>query len=276
MFDMKVAVVVNTRKPEALDFKNIIDGYLSSKGVKVELLLGENYSREDLYDADAIVSIGGDGTMLRIAGVLRGQDTPIFGVNAGHLGYLTEVSKKEQIPEAMERLIKHDYIRDVRSMLHGSVRRNGEVIARGIALNEILVSRRKGISVMRFAVSCDGQELSNYISDGIIFATPTGSTAYNLSAGGPIVAPGSPVIVMTPICAHSTNSRPVVLADSSRIQVRVDSDNEMVAFDGEHMIDLEEGDIVTVRKANEMTTLIKLREGSFLETLKNKMDSESR
>lgn len=271
---MKVTLVVNTRKTEALEFKNIIEDYLSSRGVKVASLLEETYSRDDFYDADAIVSIGGDGTMLRIAGVLRGQDTPILGVNAGHLGYLTEVSKKEQIPEAMDRLIKHDYIRDVRAMLHGSVRRNGEVIMRDTALNEILVSRRSGISVMRFAVTCDGQELSNYISDGIIFATPTGSTAYNLSAGGPIVAPGSPVIVMTPVCAHSTNSRPVVLSDSSRIQVRVDSENEMVAFDGEHIFELKKGDIVTVRKANEMTTLIKLREGSFLETLKNKMDSE--
>ena len=271
---MKVTLVVNTRKTEAIDYKHAIEDHLSSKGVKVTSILEENYNRDDFFDTDAIVSIGGDGTMLRIAGVLRGQDTPILGVNAGHLGYLTEVSRIEQIPEAMDRLIRHDYIRDVRTMLHGSVRRNDEVISRGTALNEILVSRRNGISVMHFAVSCDGQELSNYTSDGIIFSTPTGSTAYNLSAGGPIVSPGSPVIVMTPICAHSTKSRPVVLSDSSRIQIRVESENEIVAFDGEHIIDLKQGDIVTVRKANEMTTLIKLREGSFLETLRKKMDNE--
>ena len=271
---MKITLVVNITKPDALEFKEAIESYLTERGAEVSSLLKADYERSDFSDTDAIVSIGGDGTMLRIAGVLRGQDTPILGVNAGHLGYLTEVSQLDQIPEAMDRLIKHDYIRDVRTMLHGSVRRNGEVISRGTALNEILVSRSRGINVMRFAVSCDGQNLSNYIADGMIFATPTGSTAYNLSAGGPIVAPGSPVIIMTPICAHSTKSRPVVLSDSSRIEILIESENEMVAYDGDSVVELEKGDIVTVRKANELTTLIKLRKSSFLETLSKKMDNE--
>ena len=271
---MNVILVVNKSKTEALDYLKTVEEYLDSRRVHHRALLEENYTRDDFNDADAIVSIGGDGTMLRVAGVLRGQDTPILGINAGHLGYLTEVSEKEQIPEALDRLIKHDYLRDVRGMLHGSLRRNGEVIGRGTALNEILITRSKGIMVTKFSVVCDGKFLSSYIADGILFATPTGSTAYNLSAGGPIVAPGSPVIIMTPICAHSTSSRPVVLPASSRIEITIESPGEMVAFDGEHVIELQEGDLVTVRKANELTTLIKLREGSFLETLREKLDSE--
>ncbi len=271
---MNVILVVNKRKDEAIEFERYIEDYLVSKRVKVTALFEENYKRQDFYDADAIVSIGGDGTMLRIAGVLRGQDTPLLGVNAGHLGYLTEISDKSQIPDAMDRLIKHDYIRDVRTMLYASVRRNGDVIARGTALNEILLCRRKGITVLRFGVSCDGQKLSDYIADGIIFATPTGSTAYNLSAGGPIVSPTSPVIIMTPVCAHSTNSRPVVLSDNSCVSVTVDSENQIVAFDGENVVDLKVGDVITIRKANELTTFVKLREGSFLETLRNKMYSD--
>lgn len=268
---MKIILVVNKRKEHAMEFEKFIEEYLSSKGVQITALFEENYTGQDFYDADAIVSIGGDGTMLRIAGVLHGQDIPVLGVNAGHLGYLTEISDIDQIPEAMDRLIKHDYIRDVRSMLYASVRRNGEVISRGTALNEILISRCKGITVLRFGVSCDEEKLSDYIADGILFATPTGSTAYNLSAGGPIVAPSSPVIIMTPICAHSTNSRPVVLADTSHIAVTVDSDCQMVAFDGEHIVDLEVGDVITIRKANELTTFVKLRESSFLENLRHKM-----
>lgn len=271
---MNVILVVNRSKTEAMEFKGIIEEYFDSRGVHHRALLEENYTRDDFNDADAIVSIGGDGTMLRVAGVLRGQDTPMLGVNAGHLGYLTEVSTKEQLPEALDRLIRHDYIRDVRGNLHGSLRRDGEVIGRGTALNEILITRSKGIMVTKFSVVCDGKFLSSYIADGILFATPTGSTAYNLSAGGPIVAPGSPVIIMTPICAHSTNSRPVVLSNSSRIEIKIESPGQMLAFDGEHTLDLEVGDLVTVRKANELTTLIKLREGSFLETLREKLDSE--
>ena len=227
-----------------------------------------------IYLQIIFIGILGSATYNILAGVLRGQDTPLLGVNAGHLGYLTQVSQADQIPGALDRLLAHDYTRDVRAMLHGSVRRNGEVIRCGTALNEILISRCEGISVLRFTVLCDGEELSHYTADGILFATPTGSTAYNLSAGGPIAAPETRVIIMTPICAHSTNSRPVILPDTSHIEVRIESENEIVAFDGERIVRLQPGDVVKVRRANEMTTFVKLRASSFLETLREKMDDE--
>ena len=242
---MNITLVVNANKPDSCRYAESIRQYLEAREVHVKALYGA-YTRDDFTDADAIISIGGDGTMLRLAGVLRGQDTPLLGVNAGHLGYL----------------------------LHGSVRRNDEVISRGTALNEILISRCEGISVLRFTVLCDGEELSHYTADGILFATPTGSTAYNLSAGGPIAAPETSVIIMTPICAHSTNSRPVILPDTSHIEVRIESENEIVAFDGERIVRLQPGDVVKVRRANEMTTFVKLRASSFLETLREKMDDE--
>lgn len=270
---MNITLVVNAKKPESCSYAESIRQYLEARGVYVKALYGE-YTRDDFSDTDAIISIGGDGTMLRLAGVLRGQDTPLLGVNAGHLGYLTQVSQAAQIPGALDRLLAHDYTRDVRAMLHGSVRRNGEVISRGTALNEILISRCEGISVLRFTVFCDGEELRHYTADGILFATPTGSTAYNLSAGGPIAAPETSVIIMTPICAHSTNSRPVILPDTSHIEVRIESENEIVAFDGERIVRLQPGDVVKLRRANEMTTFVKLRASSFLETLREKMDGE--
>ncbi len=271
---MKITLVVNAKKREAGTYATLIERYLETRGVQVRALYSEQYTRDDFEDADAIITIGGDGTMLRLAGVLRGQDIPLLGVNAGHLGYLTQVSQKEQLPGALEQLLTHAYTRDVRSMLHGSVRRRDEVISRGTALNEILISRGEGINVIRFKVLCDGETLGHYTADGILFTTPTGSTAYNLSAGGPIAAPDTHVIIMTPICAHATNSRPVILPDTSQIEVRIDSEHEIVAFDGEHVVRLQPGDIVKVRRANEMTTLVKLRATSFLETLREKMDHE--
>ncbi|HAT01842.1 MAG TPA: N-acetylmuramoyl-L-alanine amidase [Oribacterium sp.] len=273
---MNITLVVNTRKEDANEYASIVEQYLLAHEVHVKILTREDYTRDDFTDADYIISIGGDGTILRLAGILRGQDTPMLGINAGHLGYLTEVSKKEQIPAALQALLEHNYIRDVRTMLHGSIRRNGEVIARGTALNEILISRGRGISVLRFSVYYDGQLLSRYTSDGVIFSTPTGSTAYNLSAGGPIVAPGAPVMVMTPICAHTMNGRAVILPEKARMEIHIESENEVLAFDGENIVDLEPGDIVKIRQANELTTLVKLRHDSFLETLREKIDSENR
>lgn len=269
---MNVTVIVNTQKEAAAAYTEIVQRSLEQGHAHTRILYTESYTRDELSDADAIITIGGDGTMLRLSGVLRGQDTPILGINAGHLGYLTQVSRREQIPAAVEQLLNHAYTRDVRAMLHGSVRRGSEVLQRDTALNEILISRGEGIRMSRFTVFCDGKELSRYTSDGILFATPTGSTAYNLSAGGPIAAPETPVIIMTPICAHGMKSRPVILPDTSEIEVRIDADNEIAAFDGERIVRLRPGDRVRIRRANEMTTFVKLRASSFLENLREKLD----
>ncbi|MDY6309109.1 MAG: NAD(+)/NADH kinase [Oribacterium sp.] len=271
---MKITLVVNTKKPEAVEYANITEAYLREHGVKVKSIYEETYTRDDFSENDCIITIGGDGTLLRLAGILRGQDTPILGLNAGHLGYLTEASSKEEIPEVLDDLLAHRYTRDVRSMLHGSVTRNGEVIVRGTALNEVLIGRREGITVLYSTVNCNGVELTHYISDGILFATPTGSTAYSLSAGGPIVDPAAPVIIMTPICAHTMNGRSVILQDSSQLSLTIEQDNELIAFDGEQRTALKRGDEIRIRKANEMTTLIKRNKTSFLETLRSKIGSE--
>lgn len=154
---MKVTLVVNTQKEAAAAYTEIVQQALAQGHAKVRVLCTGAYTRDDFSDADAIITIGGDGTMLRLAGVLRGQDTPILGINAGHLGYLTQVSRKEQIPAAIEQLLSHAYTRDVRAMLHGSIRRGTEVLHRDTALNEVLISRCEGIRMLRFTVFCDGR-----------------------------------------------------------------------------------------------------------------------
>lgn len=271
---MKIVILVNNRKKEAMQMAKTAEQYLQMKGAAVSLLADENYSLENFVSADCIITVGGDGTVLRLAGVLNGLEVPLLGINAGNLGYLTEVAGFDAIPEALDRLLSGDYLCDVRSMLHGSVRRNGEVIARGTALNEILITRSSGISVLRFTVFCEGKKLATYVSDGIIFCTPTGSTAYNLSAGGPVVSPDTPVIIMNPVCPHALYARTVVLPDSCQLEVKVESENQRIAFDGERIQELEPGDIITVRKAIEKTVLVKLSKESFLETLRAKFDQE--
>ena len=159
-------------------------------------------------------------------------------------------------------------------MLHVRVEHEGKCITDEVALNDAVITKGAVARVVQMSLSCDGVEVVSFSGDGVILATPTGSTAYNLSAGGPIAAPETRVIIMTPICAHSTNSRPVILPDTSHIEVRIESENEIVAFDGERIVRLQPGDVVKVRRANEMTTFVKLRASSFLETLREKMDDE--
>ncbi len=267
---MKIALIVNRTKEAAEEYAGFIEAYLSERGTEVRLLY-DRYRRADLLDADFLITLGGDGTILRAVGTLRGADIPILGINVGHLGYLTEVTEKEQIPAALDCLMAGEYYRDERTMLRADVLRAGSIVASNLALNEVLISRCAGISILHFGVFCDGQELQHYSADGIIVSTPTGSTAYNLSAGGPVVSPTAPVYIMTPICAHSLNGRAVILDDSSVLEIRAESPRQIAAFDGETVVPLEEGDMVRICKSQEKTTLIKIRRGSFLEVLREKM-----
>ncbi len=267
---MKISLIVNRTKESAEDYAAFILEYLERRGITC-CVYNEAYGRAELLDSDFIITLGGDGTILRAAGVLRGADIPILGINVGHLGYLTEVTEKEQLPDALNCLLSGDFYRDERCMLRADVLRNGSILTSQLALNEVLLSRCAGISILRFGVYCDGQELQHYSADGIIVATPTGSTAYNLSAGGPVVSPTAPVYIMTPICSHSLNGRAVILDDSSVLEIRVESPLQIVAFDGEHVTSLQVGDIVRIYKSEERTPLVKIRRGSFLKVLREKM-----
>ncbi len=268
---MRISVIVNNRKDEARGYAELVCSLLREKNVEVHVLHHENYRKEELLGSDFVITLGGDGTMLRTVHVLSGAEIPVLGINVGHLGYLAEISGKEQIPEALEALVSGNFIRETRAMLYGEVVRQGQVIVRGQALNEVLLSRGKGIMILRFSVYVDGREASRYCADGIIISTPTGSTAYNLSAGGPIVSPAAPVYIMTPICSHSLNARAVVMEDNRVLEIHVESDQQLVAFDSENITELEVGDILRIHKAEQSAALVKIRKESFLETLREKM-----
>ena len=260
---MNVALIVNQSKEDAESFRKVIVDALEKRGIQPRLFLNKDFLKSDFIDIDCIITLGGDGTILHTAGVLSGMETPILGINAGHLGYLTEIRKRRDIERSLERLLSGDYVEDRRTMLEGTVFRNGREIFSRFALNELLISRVRGVGIHHFQVS----------SDGIIISTPTGSTAYNLSAGGPIVSPEASVFIMNPICAHSLNARAVVLDERRVLEILMEKGDQVLSFDGEEPVELLKGDKVVVRKAKEQTVLIKFSKESFLHTLREKMSS---
>lgn len=222
---------------------------------------------------ECAIVLGGDGTLIQAARDLAGSNIPLLGVNMGTLGYLAQIGREEDILPALDELIADHYGLEQRIMLKGTVISDGRVIAEDIALNDIVLSRM-GLNMLRFNLSIDGEFLNDYSADGIIAATPTGSTAYNLSAGGPIAVPDSEMILLTPICPHTLNSRSVVLAPDRVIELEITGRGEtgkFLSFDGDTQVNLKNGDLVRIERSETVTTLIRLKKVSFLENLRDRM-----
>ena len=222
-------------------------------------------------DVDCAIVIGGDGSLIEVARLLK-SEVPILGVNMGTLGYLTEV-EPSRIGEAVNRILAGDFAIEERMMLEG-IFPGGEP---DVALNDIVVSRKGDLRLIRFNLYVNGAFLNAYEADGIIVSTPTGSTAYNLSAGGPVVEPTAELMVMTPICSHALNTSSIVLSAEDEIVIEIGEGRNgkeqevCVAFDGADTVVLRTGDRVRIRKSCHVTRLIKLNKVSFLEILRRKM-----
>ncbi|MDO4268442.1 MAG: NAD(+)/NADH kinase [Eubacteriales bacterium] len=223
--------------------------------------------------AECVITLGGDGTLIQAARDLVELGLPMIGVNLGHLGYLTQVSHSQSVVPMLDALLEDRFTVQRRMMLEGEITGGGKS-RRGIALNDIVLTRRDVLQVLNFQVLLNGIFFNEYMADGMIVATPTGSTAYNLSAGGPIVTPEARLMVLTPICAHSINSRSIVLSSEDLISIRpVDGEQkaQTAVFDGDQVLDLEPGDTLTIRPSKKHTRLIQLDNAPFLENLKKKM-----
>jgi len=225
---------------------------------------------------DCALVIGGDGTFIQASRLLFGRDVPMLGINMGTLGYLTEV-EVHGVEEAIAQLMRGDYTIEKRMMLYGSItRKNGEKTS-DVALNDIVLNRGGLMKIVHFDLYVNGQLLNSYQADGMIVSTPTGSTAYNLSAGGPIVEPTASLMVITPICSHALNSRSIVFSDEDEIVIEIGARREgqledaVINFDGADFIPLQTGDRVTIKKARETAQIVKLSKIGFLETLREKM-----
>ena len=225
--------------------------------------------------AECVLVLGGDGTVLRAARNIMDSDIPLLGVNLGTLGYLAEV-EIGNIEQALGRLLADDYTREERMMLEGLVE-TGKQTEENYALNDIVISRCGSLQILTFDIYVNGQFLNSYSADGMIVATPTGSTGYNMSAGGPIVEPAASLLLLTPICPHTLNTRSIVLAseDEIRIEVSQGKDGSMQTveanFDGSHKIIMQTGDSIMIRKASKTTGILKLNTESFLAVLHKKM-----
>lgn len=222
------------------------------------------------FSADLCISIGGDGTFLKAASYVEAKEIPILGINTGHLGFLADVLPDE-IEEACERICKGDYIVEHRGVVE--VRRNGALLSHHpYALNEVALLKHDNSSLIGIEAKIDGGLLNHYMADGLIVTTPTGSTGYSLSVGGPILTPMSGTLCISPVASHSLNTRPVVVTDNVEIELTVESrsHNFLLAIDGRSE-SLPCTDIITVTKAPFKIGVAKIKRTSFYDTLREKM-----
>lgn len=265
----KFYIITNKSKERSLQTTGRIQKYIESKG-KVCVLATEGKPFPE--DTDCVLVIGGDGTLIRAARELRSYDVPMIGINLGTLGYLAEV-EVQNIESAIDQLVSDQPVVEARMMLKGTL--NDQI--EDIALNDIVLTRLRTLHLIRFNVYVNGALLNSYQADGVIVSTPTGSTAYNLSAGGPIVEPTASMIVITPICSHALNTSSIVLSADDEIVLEVGEgrdgsvEDAGISFDGDRNIEVHTGDRIVIRKADDTTKLLKLSKVSFLEILRKKM-----
>ena len=274
-------LIVNKEKENAEKGAEMIAEYLSRQGC--ECLWDQEPPDTSEYrytdgrkvpqETECVIVLGGDGTLIQASRDLAGRNLPLFGVNMGHLGYLTQICCERDILTAMDDLLADRYRLEHRMMLQGRVISDGRTVAEDIALNDIILGRM-GLHTLKYDLYVNGEFFNEYTADGMIMATPTGSTAYNLSAGGPIAAPESDLIIMTPICPHTLNSRSIVLSSENRIMLKVtggEDREQFLSFDGDTVVKLRRGDRIEVERSEITTTLVQLSQFSFLENIRKKM-----
>ena len=283
----RIGIIAKRNKPEAIPIvKNLVE-WLHLKKIEiyiekeVENLLSLSHSglyvnfiegKELPSHVEMMIVLGGDGTLLSVARQVWNRDIPILGVNLGGLGFLTEISL-EELPGILERIIRGDFKTDERDVLNAAVMRKGERIGEFTVLNDAVINKGALARIIDLEISINGEYLTTFQSDGLIISTPTGSTAYNLSAGGPIVYPSLHTLIITPICPHTLTNRPIVIPDDVEVRALLKSKQEEVflTLDGQQGIPLEFGDRVELRKAEGRILLIKSPNRNYFELLREKL-----
>ena len=279
-------VMTNSVKDKDLEVTNQIADYLRKHGRNCVVQIQNVEKSEWTYhftdvkqippEVDCIIVLGGDGTLLRAARDVVDKEIPLCGINLGNLGYLAEIDVKSIYP-ALDCLMNDEYEIERRMMLTGSVYHKDQLVEQDIALNDIVIGRRGPLKVANFHNYVNDEYLNSYNADGIIIATPTGSTGYSLSAGGPIISPSASMLLMTPLAPHTLNSRSIVFSDQDKITIEIGTGrNEIiekgtVSFDGACIVNLVTGDKVVIEKSKKDTRIVKISNISFLEVLRHKM-----
>jgi NAD+ kinase len=292
----RIGIIAKKNKPEAVSIARSLVEWLQPKKIEVYieeemgrllftsgpslragLPLSDSYvnsvERSDIPDhVEMIIVLGGDGTLLSVARLVGDHEVPILGVNLGGLGFLTEITL-EELYRVLERVIQGDFITDERVVLNAAVIRRGERMAEFTVLNDAVIDKGALSRIIDLETTINGQYLTTFKSDGLIISTPTGSTAYNLSAGGPIVYPSLHCIIVTPICPHTLTNRPIVIPDDVEIRsiLQTKQQEVILTLDGQQGFSLEFEDVVEVRKAEGRILLIKSPYRHYFEVLREKL-----
>ena len=231
--------------------------------------VGENHFGEDV---DLIVVLGGDGTMISTARLIGDRSIPVLGINYGALGYLTEF-RIEEMFAALEQILAGNYELDPRVALRVEHTRAGEILSSNRVLNDVVINKSALARIIEIEVRLDGLFVNNFRADGLIVSTPTGSTAYNLSAGGPIVFPSMNAVVVTPICPFTLSNRPIVVPDAAEIELILKTEKEEVALtlDGQVGFQLQAGDRVKIRKSRTTFNLVQPPNRNYFDVLRDKL-----
>jgi NAD+ kinase len=275
-------LITNVYKDQELELTRRMTDYIRAHGGTAEYLLsnvrqqGQEFQAEDIpKDTELIFVLGGDGTLIRAATAVEALGIPLIGVNLGTLGYLCELDEATVFP-AIDQILNDNYMMEERMMLCGH--RDGETETRP-AFNDIVIHRSGDLTILSLIVYVNGEVLYTYHADGIIVATPNGSTGYNMSAGGPIVDPKAQIILLTPINAHNLNSKSIVLGPEDEVMIEIaprsyeDKEKASVSFDGDSVVTLKPGERFVISKAPNITKICKLNNLSFLELLRRKMEN---
>lgn len=283
----RIGIIAKQNKPEAIPliahliehprFKEV-DFYIEESVKKALPVFPSrprlnSIKREEIPShVEMVIVLGGDGTLLSVARLVGKYRVPILGVNLGGLGFLTEITLKE-LDKVIEKVIEGDFIVDERVALQASVLRRGEKMAEFTVLNDAVINKGALARIIDLETSIDGEYLTTFKSDGLILSTPTGSTAYNLSAGGPIIYPSLHCIIITPICPHTLTNRPIVVPDEVTIKVILKTTQEevLLTLDGQQGFMLEYGDVVEVKKSETGILLIKSPYRHYFELLREKL-----
>ena len=270
----RVGIVVKQNHGEALKTAHEMTEWLTARGIDPT---GGPYSEthdEQTFDPDVdlVIVLGGDGTMISTARLVGDREPLVLGINYGSLGYLTEFRIEEMTP-ALEMMLAGEYEVDHRVMLDARHVRDGEEIASGRVLNDVVINKAALARIIEIEVEFNGLFVNAFRADGLIVATPTGSTAYNLSAGGPIIFPSMNALVITPICPFTLTNRPIVVPDNAEIELKLLNENEgvVLTLDGQTGYTMKAGDRVLIRKSATTFNLVRPANRNYFDVLRNKL-----
>lgn len=268
-------IYTNQMKDKEYQITGEVKRLLEEKGQQVTLF-SEVKSGEIPAHMDAMLVLGGDGTVLQAVRETKTEPIPLIGINLGTLGFLAQI-EPAGIEEALDRLIAGDYTREERMMLQGQAVFADGSVREGFALNDIVITRNGPLQMLKLNIYVNGRFLHQYQADGVIVTTPTGSTGYSLSAGGPLIAPGAKLLMLTPICPHTLNQRSIIFSSEDVIEIEIPQgrDGQMqrvsASFDGVTSAYITTGERIRIRKSEQCAEFILMNQESFLDVLNRKM-----